>query len=74
MYYYQQNGYYFAPPRRKWYNPNRFTARAAGLAGDRWEMRELIGKAVETSTFHPADSAAWQEAYARYRSVTEQTR
>ena len=49
-------------------------ARAAGLAGDRWEMRKLIGKAVETSTFHPADSAAWQEAYARYRSVTEQTR
>lgn len=49
-------------------------ARAAGLAGDRWEMRELIGKAVETSTFHPADSAAWQEAYARYRSITEQTR
>lgn len=46
-------------------------ARAAGLAGDRWEMRTLIGKAVETATFTPADSAAWQEAYNRYKSITE---
>lgn len=33
--YYQQNGYngyYVAQPTRKWYNPNRFTARAAAIA------------------------------------------
>lgn len=46
-------------------------ARAAGLAGDRWEMRALTGKAVETATFRPADSTAWQEAYERYNAIIQ---
>lgn len=46
-------------------------ARAAGLAGDRWEMRSLIGKAVETTTFNPTESAEWEEAYSRYKRIAE---
>jgi rhamnulokinase len=46
-------------------------ARAAGLAGDRWEMRSLIGRFVETSTFEPTGTAEWEEAYIQYRSILE---
>ena len=45
-------------------------ARAAGLAGDRWEMRALIARAVETETFAPCDREAWESAYTRYKSIT----
>lgn len=44
-------------------------AQAAGLAGDRWEMRKLIGQVVDTETFTPADTALWRAAYEKYRSV-----
>ena len=46
-------------------------ARAAGLAGDRWEMRSIIAKAVETQEFAPTDSDKWQEAYEKFKSIKD---
>ena len=46
-------------------------AQAAGLAGDRWEMRRLIGEVVDTETFTPADTGLWQEGYSRYIMIKE---
>ena len=46
-------------------------ARAAGLAGDRWEMRSIIAKAVETQEFVPTDCDKWQQAYEKYKSIKD---
>lgn len=44
-------------------------ARAAGLAGNRWEMRSIVGNATECSTFSPTDNARWQQAYEKYKAI-----
>lgn len=49
-------------------------ARTAGLAGDRWEMRKLIGNVIETLTFMPTDSQLWEEGYRIYRIIKEKRR
>ncbi len=49
-------------------------AQAAGLAGDRWEMRALIENAVECETFTPEEEAEWQQAYDRYRNIIEKSK
>lgn len=45
-------------------------ARAAGLAGDRWDMRRIIRDTVKTETFIPQDNELWSEAYSRYKEAT----
>lgn len=44
-------------------------ARAAGLAGNRWEMRAIIADATECSTYKPTDTALWQQAYEKYKAI-----
>lgn len=46
-------------------------ARAAGLAGDRWEMRRLIGKVIDTRIYQPEMSNEWQKAYCRYKDIID---
>ena len=46
-------------------------ARAAGLAGDRWEMRRLIREVAETELFTPAETAEWEKAYLQYNRILE---
>ena len=44
-------------------------ARAAGLAGNRWEMRAIVGNATECCTYSPTDNARWQQAYEKYKAI-----
>lgn len=44
-------------------------ARAAGLVGDRWEMRRMIARMEPPVTFEPQDCKLWQQAYERYKSI-----
>lgn len=44
-------------------------ARAAGLAGDRWEMRKLIRKIEPPTLYIPQDIQLWEEAYYRYKKL-----
>ena len=44
-------------------------ARAAGLVGDRWEMRRMIAQMEPPVTFEPQDSEQWQQAYERYKTI-----
>lgn len=44
-------------------------ARSAGLVSSRWEMRKLIAGSIQTETFLPQDSEAWQKAYGRYHII-----
>lgn len=46
-------------------------ARAAGVTGDRWEMRRLISEIVETKHYTPTKKVEWDEAYARYSRITK---
>lgn len=41
-------------------------AKAAGLVNDLFEMRKMIADNIETKTFLPQDTAAWDEAYKKY--------
>ena len=41
-------------------------AKAAGLVNDLFEMRKMIADNIETKTFLPQDTAAWDEAYKMY--------
>ena len=45
-------------------------ARAAGRVDDRWAMRWVIAGSVAMKHFEPQDKARWDEAFARYRSLT----
>ena len=36
------------------------------------EARELVRRSVETETYEPGDTAAWDEAFGRYRQLTAQ--
>ncbi len=45
-------------------------AKAAGLVKDRFEMRRMIADSIDTKTYLPQNTAAWDEAYERYLKVT----
>lgn len=44
---------------------------AAGALADRWEARRVIARSEEIRRYEPADTAAWDAAYAAFRRVTE---
>lgn len=44
-------------------------ARAAGLAGNRWEMRRLIRNIEPPTLYMPHDAKEWEEAYNRYNKL-----
>ena len=46
-------------------------AKAAGLVGDMFEMRSIIAQSIETKTYTPQDSYAWDDAYQQYLRVTK---
>ena len=44
-------------------------AKAAGVVRDLFEMRRVIADSIETKTYLPQDTAAWDKAYERYLKV-----
>ncbi len=46
-------------------------AKAASLAGDIWQMRELIAESIETKNYMPEDRQIWDEAYAKFCRITK---
>ena len=45
-------------------------AKAAGLAGDIYEMRQVIAKSIDTCTYQTADREKWNKGYEAYLKVT----
>ncbi len=46
-------------------------AKAAGLVGDRFEMRKIIAGTIEMKEYQPHDSAPWDDAYDKFLKVTK---
>ena len=46
-------------------------AKAAGVVKDLFEMRRMIADSIDTKTYLPQDTAAWDEAYEKYLKVTK---
>ena len=46
-------------------------ARAAGCVGTLHEMRSLIARCIPTESFTPGDTAAWDEAYTRFKTIVK---
>ena len=46
-------------------------AKAAGVVSDLWEMRRIISSAVETRSYIPNDIEEWDDAYDKYKLITE---
>ena len=46
-------------------------AKAAGLVSDMFEMRRMIADSIETKTYLPQDTVAWDKAYEKYLKVTQ---
>ena len=46
-------------------------ARAAGCVGTLQEMRTLIARCIPTESFTPGDTAAWDEAYTRFKTIVK---
>ena len=44
-------------------------AKAAGVAGDLWDMRKIISSAVETYHFIPTEVDVWNKAYNEYKKL-----
>jgi rhamnulokinase len=48
-------------------------AKATGLVKDIWEMRHIIANSVDMVPYHPTgDKSAWDKAYEKYLTVTNQ--
>lgn len=47
-------------------------AKAAGEVGDIWAMRRVIADSIATKKYHPQDKAAYDEAYEKYLTITNQ--
>ncbi len=48
-------------------------AKAMGVVSDIWQMRGIIANSVEMVAYHPtADKAAWDAAYEKYLTITNQ--
>ena len=48
-------------------------AKAMGVVRDIWQMRGIIANSVEMVAYHPtADKAAWDTAYEKYLTITNQ--
>ncbi len=45
-------------------------AKAAGLVGDRFEMRRIIARSIDLRLFEPEDGGLWDAAYERYLDAT----
>ena len=46
-------------------------ARAAGCVGTLQEMRSLIARCIPTEDFIPGDTAAWDAAYTRFKTIVK---
>ena len=46
-------------------------AKAAGLVGNRFEMRTIIAQSIDLATYQPQDTDRWNEGYAKYLKVTK---
>ena len=44
-------------------------AKAAGLVGDIWQMRQIIADSTELVRYEPEDTKAWGEAYEKYLNI-----
>ena len=48
-------------------------AKASGDVADIWQMRQIIANSVEMVAYHPSgDKAAWNQAYEKYLTITNQ--
>ena len=45
-------------------------AKAAGLVGDIWQMRQIIANSLELVKYDPKDQALWDAAYENYLRIT----
>jgi rhamnulokinase len=45
-------------------------AKAAGLVGDIWQMRQIIANSLELVKYEPQDQALWDAAYENYLRIT----
>ena len=45
-------------------------AKAAGLVGDIWQMRQIIANSLELVRYEPQDKALWDAAYEKYLTIT----
>ena len=45
-------------------------AKAAGLVGDIWRMRQIIANSLELVKYEPQDQALWDAAYENYLRIT----
>ena len=45
-------------------------AKAAGLVGDIWEMRQIIANSLELVKYEPQDKEIWDQAYEKYLKIT----
>ncbi|MFY9444268.1 MAG: rhamnulokinase, partial [Bacillota bacterium] len=46
-------------------------AMAIGEIGSLAELRQVVRNSFETEVYEPADSAAWDDAYARFLEMLE---
>ena len=46
-------------------------AKAAGLVGNRFEMRTIIAQSIDLATYQPRDTDRWNEGYAKYLASTK---
>ena len=44
-------------------------AKAAGIVGDMFQMRQLIADSIEQDTYLPTDTTQWDKAYQRYIEI-----
>ena len=44
-------------------------AKAAGLVGDIWQMRQIIANSLELVRYEPQDKALWDAAYDKYLTI-----
>ena len=45
-------------------------AKAAGIVGDMFQMRQLIADSIEQQTYLPTDTRQWDEAFERFIKLT----
>lgn len=45
-------------------------AKAAGLVGDIWQMRQIIANSIELVKYEPQDQVLWDAAYKNYLRIT----
>lgn len=46
-------------------------AKAMGMVDDMFAMRSIIADSIDTQTFMPTDTEVWNEAYEKYKNITD---